>query len=141
MATMAIRRFTAPLTLGLFTILALALLTSNNDDIDRDAIAETLKVDAIYYADRGYVEISYIDKSAKTELVVLEVLGLEESYQAQFSASEFVQLIPFSDVPLYGWEVHPVVLEVDHVDYGHIQIKTEIYDPESEKPRVIYSEG
>ncbi len=138
---MAIKRFTAPLTLGLFTILALALLTSNNDDLDRNVLAETLIVDAVYYADKGHVAISYVDTSAKTELVVLEVLGLEESFQVQFTDSEFVQLVPFLDVPLYGWAVNPIVLEVDHIDYDHVQIKTEIYSPESEKPKVIYSRG
>lgn len=138
---MAARRFTAPITLGLFTILALVLLTSNNDDLDRDALAETFQIDAVYYADKGHVEISYTDTSGGTELVVLEVLGLEESFQVRFTDSEFVQLVPFLDVPVYGWEVTPIVLEVDHVDYGHIQIKTEIHSPDSEQPKIIYSRG
>ena len=138
---MAARRFTAPIMLGLFTILALALLTSGNDGIDRETLSETLKVDAIYYADKGHVEISYVDTSAGTELVVLEVLGLEESFQVQFTDSEFVQLVPFSDVPVFGWEVHPIVFEVDHVDYGHVQIKTEVHSPGSEQPKIIYSQG
>lgn len=136
-----IKRFTAPITLGLFTLLALALLTSNNNDIDRDLLDQTFQVDAVYHADKRHVEITYVDTSDGTELVVLEVLGLAESFQERFTDSEFVQIVPFSDVPLYGWEVNPIVLEIDHADYGHIQLKTEIYSPESEKPRVIYSKG
>ena len=51
-------------------------------------------MEAIYY-DSGHVEISYFDKSAKTNSVVMEILGMEESFQKTFSDSEFIEIVPF----------------------------------------------
>ena len=64
-----------PIVLGVFTILALVFLTGGATD-DKDPLRKNFKINAIYY-DTGYVEVSYLDKSDKTNSVVLEILGME----------------------------------------------------------------
>ena len=126
-----------PLVLGVFTIMALVFLTGGATD-DKDPLRENFKINAIYY-DAGYVEVSYLDKSDKTNSVTLEILGMETSFQKTFSDSEFIEIIQFPNVPKYGWEVHPVVLEIEHEEFGHVQLKTEIHELNSPTPNTIYS--
>ncbi len=126
-----------PIFLGIFTILALVFLTGGATD-DKDELRQTFQVDAVYY-DTGHVEISFLDKSEKTTTVVMEILGMEESFQKTFSESQFIEIVPFQDVPKYGWEIHPVVLEIDHMEFGHVQLKTEIHTLGDPTPPVIYS--
>ena len=131
------RKLGPPIFLGVFTIIAIIFLTGGASD-DKDVYRETFLVEAIYY-DTGHVEVSYLDKSDKTTNVVLEILGMEESFQKTFSDSEFIEIVPFPNLPKYGWEVHPVVLEIDHEEFGHIQLKTEIHSMGEPLPSVIYS--
>ena len=126
-----------PLVLGIFTILALVFLTGGATD-DKDPLRENFKINAIYY-DAGYVEVSYVDKSDKTNSVTLEILGMETSFQKTFSDSEFIEIIQFPNMPKYGWEIHPVVMEIEHDEFGHVQLKTEIHELNSPSPNTIYS--
>ncbi|MDO7721877.1 MAG: hypothetical protein MUP75_00325 [Nitrosopumilus sp.] len=126
-----------PLVLGIFTILALVFLTGGATD-DKDPLRENFKINAIYY-DAGYVEVSYIDKSDKTNSVILEILGMETSFQKTFSDSEFIEIIQFPNVPKYGWEIHPIVMEIEHEEFGHVQLKTEIHELNTPSPNTIYS--
>ena len=126
-----------PLVLGVFTIMALVFLTGGATD-DKDPLRKNFKINAIYY-DAGYVEVSYVDKSDKTNSVTLEILGMGTSFQKTFSDSEFIEIIQFPNVPKYGWEVHPVVLEIEHEEFGHVQLKTEIHELNSPTPNTIYS--
>ena len=126
-----------PLVLGIFTILALVFLTGGATD-DKDPLRENFKINAIYY-DAGYVEVSYLDKSDKTNSVTLEILGMETSFQKTFSDSEFIEIIQFPNVPKYGWEIHPIVMEIEHEEFGHVQLKTEIHELNTPSPNTIYS--
>ena len=126
-----------PLVLGVFTILALVFLTGGATD-DKDPLRENFKINAIYY-DTGYVEVSYLDKSDKTNSVTLEILGMETSFQKTFSDSEFIEIIQFPNMPKYGWEIHPIVMEIEHEEFGHIQLKTEIHELNDPSPNTIYS--
>ena len=126
-----------PLVLGVFTILALVFLTGGATD-DKDPLRENFKINAIYY-DAGYVEVSYIDKSDRTNSVILEILGMETSFQKTFSDSEFIEIIQFPNMPKYGWEIHPVVMEIEHEEFGHVQLKTEIHELNTPSPNTIYS--
>ena len=126
-----------PIFLGVFTVLAIVLLTGGASD-DKDALRQTFQVDAVYY-DTGHVEISFFDKSQKTTNVVMEILGMDESFQKTFSDSEFIEIVPFPNEPKYGWAIHPIVLEIDHLEFGHIQLKTEIHALDQPLPSVIYS--
>ena len=126
-----------PLVLGVFTILALVFLTGGATD-DKDPLRENFKINAIYY-DAGYVEVSYLDKSDKTNSVTLEILGMETSFQKTFSDSEFIEIIQFPNMPKYGWEIHPIVMEIEHEEFGHVQLKTEIHELNDPSPNTIYS--
>ncbi len=126
-----------PIVLGVVTVLAILFLTGNGTD-DKDILRQTFQIDAVYY-DSGHVEISFLDKSDETTLVVMEILGMDESFQKTFSTSEFIEIVPFSNLPKYGWAVHPIVLEIDHLELGHIQLKTEIHSLDEPTPIVIYS--
>ncbi len=131
------RKIRAPIFLGLITVLAIIFLAGGGTD-DKDILRQTFQIDAVYY-DSGHVEISYLDKSDKTNSVIMEILGMDESFHKTFSGSEFVEIIPFPNLPKYGWPVHPVVLEIDHKEFGHIQLKTEIHPLGEPVPPVIYS--
>ena len=131
------RRILPAISLGVITVFALVFLMGGGTD-DKDILRETFQIEAVYY-DSGHVEVSYFDKSGKTNSVVMEILGMEESFQKTFSDSEFVEIVPFPNLPKYGWPVHPVVLEIDHKEFGHIQLKTEIHPLDEPVPPVIYS--
>ncbi len=126
-----------PIFLGVFTVLAIVFLTGGASD-DKDTLRQTFRVDAVYY-DTGHVEISFFDKSQKTTHVVMEILGMDESFQKTFSDSEFIEIVPFHIETKYCWEIHPIVLDIDHLDFGHIQVKTEIHALDQPLPSVIYS--
>jgi hypothetical protein len=131
------RKVTAPILLGIVTVLAVLFLAGGGTD-DKDILRQTFAVDAIYY-ETGHVEISFFDKSSKTDSVVMEILGMDESFQKTFSSSEFIEIVPFPNPPKYGWSAHPIVLEIDHQELGHIQLKTEIHPTDKPIPPVIYS--
>ena len=131
------RKILPAISLGVITVFALVFLMGGATD-DKDILRETFQIEAIYY-DSGHVEVSFLDKSGKTSSVVMEILGMEETFQKTFSESEFIEIIPFPNLPKYGWPVHPVVLEIDHAELGHIQLKTEIHPLDEPVPPVIYS--
>ncbi len=131
------RKLLSPIFLGVFTVLALYFLTGGGDD-DKDELRQTFQVDAVYY-DTGHVEVAFFDKSEKTNSVVMEILGMEETFQKTFSGHEFIEIVPFPDEPKYGWEIHPVVLEIEHPELGNVQLKTEIHPLGDPAPPVIYS--
>ncbi len=131
------RKLGVPISLGIITILAIVFLAGGGTD-DKDILRQTFQIDAVYY-DSGHVEISFLDKTGQTDLVIMEILGMDETYQKSFSDSQFIEIVPFSNVPKYGWAIHPIVLEIDHKELGHIQLKTEIHPIGESIPPVIYS--
>ena len=131
------RKIVPVISISIITVLAIVFLAGGGTD-DKDILRKTFQIEAIYY-DSGHVEISYLDKSGKTNSVVMEILGMETTFQKTFSDSEFIEIIPFPNLPKYGWPVHPVVLEIDHKEFGHIQLKTEIHPLDEPAPPVIYS--
>ena len=126
-----------PIFLGVFTVIALIFLTGGGND-DKDEIRQTLQIEAVYY-DSGHAEISYYDNSDQTDSVVLEILGMDDSFQKTFHDSEFIEIVPFANVPKYGWAIHPIVMEVEHEEFGHVQLKTEIHSIDEPIPNIIYS--
>ena len=112
------------------------LLGAGTDD--KEILRQTFQIEAIYY-DSGHVEVSYLDKSGNTDSVVMEILGMDKSFQKTFTDSEFIEIVPFPNKPKYGWAIHPVVLEIEHEEFGHIQLKTEIHPLGDPVPPVIYA--
>ncbi len=126
-----------PILLGVITVFALYFLTGGGTD-DKDELRQTFEIEAIYF-DSSHIEISFLDKSEKTSSVVMEILGMEKTFQKTYSDSEFVEIVPFPNTPKYGWEIHPIVLEIEHEEFGHIQLKTEVHPFGEPVPPVIYS--
>ena len=139
------KKLGAPIALGVITVLAILLITGNDND-DKEILRTTFSIEAVYFDQNNsdiasgdaYIQITFKDKSEKTNAVVLEVLGMEESFQKTFVNSEFVEIISFPTTPKYGWEIHPVTLQIDHEELGKVSLKTEI-SPYGEPPaQVIY---
>jgi hypothetical protein len=131
------KKILSPIFLGVFTVIAIVFLTGGAND-DKNELRQTFEVDAVYY-DSGHVEVAFFDKSEKTTSVVMEILGMEETFQKSFSDYQFIEIVPFPNEPKYGWAIHPVVLEIEHPEFGHVQLKTEIHPLGDPLPTVIYS--
>lgn len=119
----------------IITMLGIFFLFDSNSN--KDILKSTFQIDATYY-DEGYVEISYLDKTSKTNHVVLEILGMDKSFQKTLSGSKFVETVPFPALPKYGWQVHPVTFLIDHQELGKISLKTEIHSYGEPSRPIIY---
>ena len=95
--------------------------------------------DAVYESENNIVKVTYSDNSKMTSLVVLEILGMEETFHKEFSQQSFVEIVQFDSVPKYGWATMPVTFFLEHEELGFIGLKTEIYPYDEPKPKVIYS--
>jgi hypothetical protein len=133
------KKLGAPIALGVFTVLAILLLTGTGND-DKEILKSTFSIEAVYFdeSNDGYIQIIFKDKSEKTNAVVLEVLGMDESFQKTFVSSEFTEVISFPTPPKYGWEIHPVTLLIDHEELGKVSIKTEIRPYGEPSAPIIY---
>ncbi len=137
------KKLGAPIALGVITVLAILLITGGGND-DKEILKATFSIEAVFFDENNpdievgdaYIQINFKDKSEKTNAVVLEVLGMEESFQKTFVGSEFVEIISFPTTPKYGWEIHPVTLQIDHEELGQVSLKTEIR-PYGEPPAPI----
>lgn len=123
--------------ISIIVITVLGLFFIFDSGSNHDVLKSTFEIDATYY-DEGYVEISYLDKTSKTNYVVLEVLGMDKSFQKTLSGSKFVETVPFPILPKHGWQVHPVTFLIDHHDLGKVSLKTEIHSFGEDAPPIIY---
>ncbi|MBA4461224.1 MAG: hypothetical protein H2B00_01780 [Nitrosopumilaceae archaeon] len=135
------KKLGAPIALGVVTVLAILLITGS--DSDDEMLKSTFSINAVYFSstennEDGYIQINFKDKSEKTNAVILEVLGMEESFQKTILTSEFEEIISFPTPPKYGWEIHPVTLLIDHEDLGKVSIKTEIRPSGEPVAPIIY---
>ena len=114
------------------------IVCSGDDGLNHGDCA--IFVDAIYEPGNNIVKITYSDNSKMTSLVVLEILGMEETFHKKFSDQSFVEIIKFDSVPKYGWATMPVTFFLEHEEFGLVGLKTEIHLNDEPKPKVIYSE-
>ena len=124
------------------SIIALAVIIfsiSSNSALDESIISQTIFVDTVYEPENNLVKITYNDNSKKTNLVTLEILGMEQTFHKEFSQNSFVEIVQINSEPKYGWSTMPVVFSVNHDEFGKIELKTEIYQMDESKPRIIYS--
>ena len=126
-------------TISIITITVITLSISSNSALDESIIAQTIFVDAVYEPKNNLVKITYNDNSKKTNLAILEILGMEQTFHKEFSQNSFVETIQINSEPKYGWSTMPVVFSVNHDEFGKIGLKTEIYQMDESKPRIIYS--
>ena len=128
--------------IAIISIIALPLIIlsiSSNSTLDESIISQTVFVDTVYESKNNLVKITYNDNSEKTNLVILEILGMEQTFHKEFSQNSFVEIIQINSEPKYGWSTMPVVFSINHDEFGKIGLKTEIYQKDESKPRIIYS--
>ena len=109
----------------------------DNDGLNRNDCV--IFVDAVYEPENNIVKITYSDNSKMTSLVILEILGMEETFHKEFSQQSFVEIVQFDSVPKYGWATMPVTFFLEHEELGFIGLKTEIHPYDEPKPKVIYN--
>ena len=126
-------------TTSIITLAVIIFSISSNSALDESIISQTIFVDTVYEPENNLVKITYNDNSKKTNLVTLEILGMEQTFHKEFSQNSFVEIIQFNSEPKYGWSTMPVVFSVNHDEFGKIGLKTEIYQMDESKPRIIYS--
>ena len=126
-------------TISIITLTVITLLISSNSALDDSIISQTIFVDTVYEPENNLVKITYNDNSKKTNLVTLEILGMEQTFHKEFSQNSFVEIVQINSEPKYGWSTMPVVFSVNHDEFGKIGLKTEIYQMDESKPRIIYS--
>jgi len=124
---------------SIIAIAAIVISVTSYSALDESTISQIIFVDAMYEPKNKIVRITYNDNSEMTNLVTLEVLGMEKTFHKEFSQSSFVETIEINSEPKYGWSTTPVVFSINHDEFGKIGLKTEIYDQGEPKPRIIYS--
>jgi len=124
------------------TVAALSIITVTSIFIsDTENLEETFFVTATYYEQNRTVVITFQDRSEKTNLVTLEVLGMETSFQKKFNSSYFSKNISLSSEPKYGWASIPVTFVVEHQEFGKVGIKTEIRSYNQIPAEVIFTKN
>ena len=124
---------------SIIAIAAIVISVTSDSALDESTISQTIFVDAIYDPKNKIVKIMYNDNSKKTNLATLEILGMEKTFHKEFSQSSFVETVKINSEPKYGWSTTPVVFSINHDEFGKIELKTEIYQKDESKPRIIYS--
>ena len=124
---------------SIITIAAIVISVTSDSALDESTISQIIFVDAVYEPKNKIVRITYNDNSEMTNLITLEVLGMEKTFHKEFSQSSFVETIEINSKPKYGWSTTPVVFSINHDEFGKIGLKTEIYEQGESKPRIIYS--
>jgi len=124
---------------SIIAIVAIVISVTSDSALDESIISQTIFVDAVYEPKNKIVRITYNDNSEMTNLITLEVLGMEKTFHKEFLQSSFVETIKINSEPKYGWSTTPVVFSINHDEFGKIGLKTEIYEQGELKPRIIYS--
>ena len=124
---------------SIIAIAAIVISVTSDSALDESIISQTIFVDGVYEPKNKIVRITYNDNSEMTNLITLEVLGMEKSFHKEFSQSSFVEIIEINSEPKYGWSTTPIVFSINHDEFGKIGLKTEIYEQGESKPRIIYS--
>ena len=124
---------------SIIAIAAIVISVTSDSALDKSTISQTIFVDAVYEPKNKIVRITYNDDSEMTNLITLEILGMEKTFHKEFSQSSFVETVKINSEPKYGWSTTPVVFSINHDEFGKIGLKTEIYEQGESKPRIIYS--
>jgi len=124
---------------SIIAIVAIVMSVTSESALDESIISQTIFVDAVYETKNKIVRITYNDNSEMTNLITLEVLGLEKTFHKEFSQSSFVATVKINSEPKYGWSTTPDEFSINHDQIGKNALKTEIYEQGESKPRIIYS--
>ena len=122
----------------LSVITIIIVLAISNSSVDESIISQTISVDALYKPENNIIEITYIDVSEKTDSVIIEILGMDETFHKEFSQQSFVETVQIISPPKYGWATMPVTFSIIHNQFGEIGLKIEIHEQDEPKSRIIY---
>jgi len=122
-------------TISVSTVIILNPLSGNTD-------FSNFTFDAVYQKDSNSVSITFVDTNEKSSFVVLEILGMENTFHEEFEIydSKFTKLVPLDKVPKYGWKTTPVTLEITY-DESIVYMKTEIHNENQISPVVIFGKS
>ncbi|MDC0194387.1 hypothetical protein OAK01_05400 [Candidatus Nitrosopelagicus sp.] len=107
---------------------------------DNLIILDQIEFDAVYLENEHMVKISFKDKTNNTKFAILEILGMDVTYHQEYTFdydSSFIEEVSLQEIPKYGWKTTPVILEIQHSEFGKISLKIEIHDPSESKPKII----
>ena len=124
-------------------VAGIAFSISDQINTKESHILDQIEFDAVYLESKQTVEILFIDKSNKTQFAVLEILGMDVTYHKEYifdDKSIFTEEMYLETIPKYGWKTTPVTLEIQHSEFGKIGLKTEIYELDQPKPKIIVEE-
>tara|TARA_B100000959_G_scaffold36685_1_gene35308 strand:+ start:285 stop:710 length:426 start_codon:yes stop_codon:yes gene_type:complete len=124
-------------------VAGIAFSISDQINTKESHILDQIEFDAVYLESKQTVEILFIDKSNKTQFAVLEILGMDVTYHKEYlfdDKSIFTEEMYLETIPKYGWKTTPVTLEIQHSEFGKIGLKTEIYELDQPKPKIIIEE-
>jgi len=124
---------------SIIAIVAIVMSVTSDSALDESIISQTIFVDAVYEPKNKIVRITYNDNSEMTNLITLEILGMEKTFHKEFLQSSFIETVKINSKPKYGWLTIPIVFSINHDEFGKIGLKTEIYEYGELKPRIIYS--
>ena len=124
---------------SIIAIASIVITVTSDSALDESTISQTIFVDAMYEPKNKIVRITYNDNSEMTNLITLEILGMEKTFHKEFLQSSFVETVKINFKPKYGWSTTPIVFSINHDQFGKIGLKTEIYEQGELKPRIIYS--
>jgi len=124
---------------SIITIASIVISVTSDSALDESIISQAIFVDAVYEPKNKIVRITYNDNSEMTNLIALEILGMEKTFHKEFLQNSFVETVKINSKPKYGWSTTPVVFSINHDEFGKIGLKTEIYEQGESKPRIIYS--
>ena len=124
---------------SIIAIAAIVISVTSDSSLDESIISQTIFIDAVYEPKNNIIRITYNDNSEMTNIITLEILGMEKTFHKEFSQNTFVETIEINSEPKYGWSTTPVVFSINHDQFGKIGLKTEIYEQGELKPRIIYS--
>jgi len=124
---------------SIIAIASIVISVTSDSAFDESTISQTIFVDAVYEPKNKIVRITYNDNSEMTNIITLEILGMEKTFHKEFLQSSFVETVKINSEPKYGWSTTPVVFSINHDEFGKIGLKTEIYEQGESKPRIIYS--
>jgi len=123
-------------------IIGVIFFSMNNffESKDNLIILDQIEFDAVYLENEHMVKISFKDKTNNTKFAILEILGMDVTYHQEYTFdydSSFIEEVSLQEIPKYGWKTTPVILEIQHSEFGKISLKIEIHDPSESKPKII----
>lgn len=120
------------------TIILVSLYVFNINQIDEKRLSGTFDFSAVYFDDRHVAKISFLDRSNHTSTAILEIEGLSQPFQKKYDGSSFVEEVPISSTPQYGWKTTPVTLLINNKEFGNLILKTDIVPYGQPSSKVIY---